>query len=154
MSGARLARLPNVHRILKLAAMMFVQPRMKMTIPAPMTSRQKGRPRDSWLVACLLRLPRMLLPMTIIQKPRKLKPWDGLSSGQSRAKKFLKMEHSEARRNTAAVSQVLQTRSNPWLLTARTSSDDVSCTVEEEELGEVSTPFRHIAAKSLQDTHL
>ena len=81
-------------------AMMLTNPMMKMTIPEPMTNLQKVMPSDFLLVASLFKLPRMLFPRTTIASPRKLNPWAGLSKGQSLAKKFLKIEHSDVTRNT------------------------------------------------------
>ncbi len=79
----------------------MTKPKMKTTMPDAITSLQKGRPRDFWLVASLFKLPRMLLPSTSMAQPRKLKPCAGLRTGQTRAKNSLKMEHSDNRRNTA-----------------------------------------------------
>jgi len=55
-------------------AIMLMKPRAKTIMPDPMTIRQKGRPSDFWLVASLLRLPKMLFPKITMARPRKLKP--------------------------------------------------------------------------------
>ena len=55
-------------------------------MPDAMTIRHMGKPRLSWLVAFLLRFPRMLNPKTIIVNPRKTNPDSALSIGQWRAK--------------------------------------------------------------------
>ena len=80
-------------------AMMLMKPMAKTITPAPMTILQKGMPRFSWLVASLLRLPRRLLPMTIMPRPRKLKPCELLRTGQLRSNHRLNTEHSEVTRN-------------------------------------------------------
>ncbi len=51
-------------------------------IPEAMTMRQKGVPRESSDVADLLRLPRIVTPITIIRTPRVTKPELGESRGQ------------------------------------------------------------------------
>lgn len=73
---------------------------MKIRMPEEMTMRQKTRPRDSLLVAALLRFPSMLTPRTIIARARVTNPCAGLSSGQLRQKKPRNNESSEASRNT------------------------------------------------------
>lgn len=57
-----------------LTATRLIQPMMKIMIPAEITTRQKARPRDSWLTASLLRLPSILMPSTIIARARVTKP--------------------------------------------------------------------------------
>lgn len=51
-------------------------------MPPAMTTRHKGRPRLSMLVAGLLRLPSVSKPRTIIVSPRKTRPELSLSNGQ------------------------------------------------------------------------
>lgn len=67
--------------------------------PAPMTILQNGIPRFSWLVASLFRFPKRLFPITIMPKPKKLKPCELLNTGQFRSNQRRKMEHSETTRN-------------------------------------------------------
>jgi hypothetical protein len=74
-------------------------------MPEPMTTRQKGRPRDFWLVASLFKFPSILMPRTTMARPRKLKLWELLNTGQLVWYQFLKTEHSEMTRNTIAVSE-------------------------------------------------
>lgn len=69
-----------------LTATMFATPMIEEIIPEAMTTRQRGRPRFSMLVAVLFRLPMILKPNTVIVDPRKTKPDSKLSSGQRRAK--------------------------------------------------------------------
>jgi len=71
-----------------------------MMMPEAITMRQKGKPRDSWLVAGLFRLPSMLMPSTIMDTASVTKPCRGLSSGQLRAKYDRNKDSSETRRNT------------------------------------------------------
>jgi hypothetical protein len=79
-------------------AIILKSPIKDVIIPPAMTTRHIGRPKFCTLVAPLLRLPKMLKPSTIIDKPRKTKPHSGLSMGQLRAKYERKMEHSETMR--------------------------------------------------------
>jgi hypothetical protein len=66
----------------ELTAMMLKRPITDDRIPDAMTMRQRGSPKFSTLVANLLRLPKMLKPRMIIDKPRGTNPDSGLSSGQ------------------------------------------------------------------------
>ena len=68
-----------------LTAKRLIVPMMMTTMPAAMTILQKASPRDFWLVACLLRLPRTLLPSKSIAAPSMTKPDLWLKSGQLRA---------------------------------------------------------------------
>jgi hypothetical protein len=78
---------------------MLKKPMTIHRIPEATSKRQNGMPRDSWLVACLFMLPSMLSPMVIMAQPRVTNPCAVLSSGQLRAKKLRKSEHSETMRN-------------------------------------------------------
>ncbi len=51
-------------------------------MPDAIVRRQKVPPSDSWDVAVLLRLPRMLIPRMIIRTPRVMKPEAGERRGQ------------------------------------------------------------------------
>jgi len=72
-------------------------------MPDAMTIRHMGKPRFDWLVAALLRLPRILNPRAIMDMPRKTNPDSGLSIGQLRAKYFLKRLTSETMRKRLIV---------------------------------------------------
>jgi len=72
-------------------------------MPDAMTMRHIGKPRFDWLVAALLRLPRILNPSAIIDMPRKTKPDSRLSKGQFRAKYVLKRLTSEKMRKRPIV---------------------------------------------------
>jgi hypothetical protein len=85
-------------------ATMLKKPMTMHRMPEATRRRQKGRPSDSWLVACLFMLPSMLRPMVIMAQPRVTKPWDGLRSGQLRAKKLRNSEHSETMRKRPAIA--------------------------------------------------
>jgi hypothetical protein len=67
-------------------------------MPDAITMRHIGKPKFAWLVATLLRLPRILNPRAIMDMPRKTKPDSGLSIGQLRAKYVLKRLTSETMR--------------------------------------------------------
>jgi hypothetical protein len=83
---------------------MLKKPMTMARIPEARSRRQKGIPRDFWLVACLFILPSWLRPITIIAQPSVMNPCAGLRSGQLRAKKPLKSEHSETMRNKPAIA--------------------------------------------------
>lgn len=61
---------------------MLITPRITTRMPEEITICQKDIPRDSWLVASLLRFPRIKTPSMIIVKPRVTKPDEGENSGQ------------------------------------------------------------------------
>lgn len=65
---------------------MLKRPIRDERMPAAMTTRQRGSPRVSTLVAPLLRLPNMLKPRMIIESPRQTKPESGPKFGQFLAK--------------------------------------------------------------------
>ena len=88
--------------------MTFKRPSSATKMPAEMTMRQKAVPRDSWLVASLLRLPRIDTPRTTIADPSVTKPESGANRGQFLAKYPLKSCISDVMRNTV-------TRELPWL---------------------------------------
>jgi hypothetical protein len=73
-------------------------------IPEATSRRQKGSVRDFCEVASLFMLPSMLSPTTIMAQPRVMKPCEGLRSGQLRAKKPRKSEHSEMMRKRLAMA--------------------------------------------------
>jgi hypothetical protein len=60
-----------------------------------MTSRHRGRPRLSTLVATLLRFPSVLQPKTVIVSPRKENPDSSLNNGQFLMKYLLKRPISD-----------------------------------------------------------
>ena len=84
--------------------MMLKRPMTMARIPEARSNRQKGMPRDFWLVASLFILPSMLSPMIIIAQPQVTNPWPELRRGQLRAKKPRKREHSETMRNKLAIA--------------------------------------------------
>lgn len=90
----------------RLTATMLKKPITMHKIPDATSRRQNGMPSDSWLVACLFILPSMLSPMVIIAQPRVTKPCEALSSGQLRAKKLRKSEHSEIMRKSPAIAVI------------------------------------------------
>lgn len=109
---------------------------MVVTIPDDITICQNERPRDSWLVAALLRLPSIETPTIIIKNPRVMKPEVKLRSGQFRSKYLRKSEVSDTMRATLfrlAVVAFSEERSRSRL-TAKECCDDVANSVEEEEL--------------------
>ena len=86
-----------------LTAMILKRPMRDVKIPAEITTRHIGKPKLLTLVAGLLRFPRILKPRTIIDMPRKTKPYSGLSMGQLRTKYERKREHSETMRKRPIV---------------------------------------------------
>jgi hypothetical protein len=89
-----------------LTATMLKNPITMHRIPEATSKRQKGMLKDSWLVAALFMFPSMLRPMVIMAQPRVTKPCAGLRSGQLRAKKLRKSEHSETMRNRPAIAVI------------------------------------------------
>ena len=123
-------------------ATMFKKPMTKTMMPEPITILQKAKPRDCWLVACLLRFPSILIPSTIMAMPRATKPWLGLSRGQRRAKYERKRETSEQMRKTRLRKRGSLSRFT-IPLTADRSSDDVTACIEKEELTAYQLYKRH-----------
>jgi hypothetical protein len=73
------------------------------TIPEAITILQNGRPRFFWLVACLLRLPRIVFPSSSMATPSMTKPDLWLKRGQFRAMYDLKRGISVTIRKAADV---------------------------------------------------
>lgn len=86
--------------------MMLKRPITEDKTPPAMTTRQRGRPRLSTLVAILLRFPKTLNPKTIIVSPRKTNPELSLSSGQFFAKYDLKIVSSDTIRKRPIVLEM------------------------------------------------
>lgn len=61
---------------------MLTTPKMDTIIPEAITMLQELNPRDSSLVASLLRFPRMETPTMIMMIPKVTKPEEGDSRGQ------------------------------------------------------------------------
>jgi hypothetical protein len=74
---------------------MLKTPMTEDKIPPAMTTRQRGSPRLSTLVATLFRLPRVLKPIIIIVRPRKVNPDSSLSTGHFFAKYDLRRVSSD-----------------------------------------------------------
>jgi hypothetical protein len=74
---------------------MLKRPKRAHRMPPAITTRHRGRPRLSTLVAGLLRLPSVSKPRTIIVTPRKLRPEFSPSTGQFLAKYPLKRLSSD-----------------------------------------------------------
>jgi len=65
-----------------LTAMILNRPMRAERIPEAMTMRHKGNPKLLTLVAVLFKLPKILKPKMIMDKPRNTKPDSLLNSGQ------------------------------------------------------------------------
>ena len=65
-----------------LTAKMLTMPKILVRMPAEITQRHIGVPRDICDVASLFRLPRMDTPRVIIMRPRVTKPDVGDRRGQ------------------------------------------------------------------------
>ncbi|EEP80777.1 predicted protein [Uncinocarpus reesii 1704] len=57
---------PKTDQEIKLTTTILIVPTIITTIPEEMTILQNANPKDSWLVASLLRFPRVDTPMTIM----------------------------------------------------------------------------------------
>ncbi|NKB16964.1 MAG: hypothetical protein HC770_00630 [Pseudanabaena sp. CRU_2_10] len=69
-----------------LTAKMLTKPMTITTMPEAMTILQNASPSDSWLVASLLRLPKIAFPSRIMVTPSMTNPESRLKSGQFRAR--------------------------------------------------------------------
>ena len=75
-------------------------------MPAESTMRQNASPRDSWLVAGVLRSPRTLMPSIIITTASVINPDSWPSNGQLRSKYPRRNGSSEIIRKTVICGPV------------------------------------------------
>jgi hypothetical protein len=83
--------------------MILKNPIMDDRMPPAITTCHRESPKFSTLVATLLRLPRILKPKTIMDKPRNIRLASALSRGQFRSKYDLNSPSSDTTRNKPIV---------------------------------------------------